>query len=567
MEFNKRTLLWIVFIGSTLMLWDQWMVSNGKGSMFGQPPAKVASAPAGAAASANASLPAAVNGAVPAAAAPAATAEAPAFKPERITITTDVVKADIDTAGGTIERLELLNYKKPGKPAIFGGCFGLPACAGSPSTGNQVLFDKAGADTYLAETGLVGGPFPNHTTGFVAKPGARTLGNGNEVQLVLEAEQGGVKLTKTFTFKRGDYVIGVRHDVTNVGTAPVAPQLYLQLVHDGNKPAGSSWYAPVGVTAPAIYTDTEHYQKISFDNIEKGKAEHPAKSDNGWTGIIQHFFVAAFIPPQNTQRDIFTKKVDTNLYAVGTVQPLGTVAPGATVSNSARLYAGPQETHLLEGVAKDLDLVKDYSWLAVVAKPLWWVMEKLHVLIGNWGWTIVAFTILIKLAFFPLSAAGYRSMAKTGKVGPKLQAIRERYKDDPAKMNQATMELFKAEKINPFGSCLPLLLQMPVFLALYWVLQASVEMRGAPWTGWITDLSQPDPWFVLPTLYVITMFITTKLNPKPTDPVQAKMMLFMPLMFGVMFFFFPAGLVLYWVVSNIFGITQQVVIKRRFEAK
>ncbi len=227
------------------------------------------------------------------------------------------------------------------------------------------------------------------------------------------------------------------------------------------------------------------------------------------------------------------------------------------ISNTSKLYSGPQESTRLEQVAPGLELVKDYGMLTILAKPMFWVMEKIHNVLGNWGWTIIAFTVLIKLAFFPLSAASYRSMAKIKQVTPKMQAIREKYKDDTAKMNQATMELYKTEKINPLGGCLPVLVQMPVFIALYWVLQASVEMRGAPWIGWITDLSQHDPWLILPVLYAISMFITQKLSPAPADPMQAKMMLFMPLMFSVMFFIFPSGLVLYWVVNNILSITKQ----------
>ena len=554
MDINKRTILWIVFAVSLVVLWNNWMVSTGKPSMFAPAPAQTAKAPD---AKAAAALPAAAATPGLAAATGAAPAAEP-FKSERITITTDVLRADIDTMGGTITRLELLNYKD-----------------GVDPTKNQVLFDKEGTSTYLAETGLVGAPgLPNHTTGFVAKPGARMLNDANQVQLVLEAEQNGVKLTKTFTFKRGDYVIDVRHDVTNVGSAPVSPQLYLQLVHDGNKPAGDSRFNS-SYTGPTLYTDADKYHKLKFETLEKAAAEavktgkpmaqdHPTKADNGWVAISQHFFVSAFVPQDKLTRDIFTKKLDTNLYAIGTVQPLGTLAPGATVSNDAKLYSGPQIAKLLEAVTPGLELVKDYGWLTIIAKPIFWVMDQLHKVLGNWGWTIIVFTILIKLAFFPLSAAGYRSMAKVKLVTPKMQAIRERYKGDPAKMNQATMELYKQEKINPLGGCLPIVVQMPVFIALYWVLQASVEIRGAPWIGWIHNLAAPDPFYILPVLYAISMFITTKLNPAPADPMQAKMMMFMPLAFSVMFFFFPSGLVLYWVVNNVLSIGQQYVISKKF---
>lgn len=557
MDINKRTILWIVFAVSLVVLWNNWMVSTGKPSMFAPAPAQTAKAPE----AKKSELPAA-SATAGAAALPGAPAAAEPFKSERITVTTDLFRVDVDTLGGTIKRLELLKFKD-----------------GVDATKNQVLFDvDAGTGkTYLAQTGLIGAAgLPNHQTGFVAKPGPRMLGDGNQVQLVLEAESAGVKLTKTFTFKRGDYTIDVRHDVTNVGAAPVKPELYLQLVHDGNKPAGDSYFNS-SYTGPTLYTDADKYHKLKFETLEKEAAEaaktgkdavqdHPTKADNGWFAISQHFFVSAFVPQDKLSRTIFTKKVTTNQYAIGTIQQLGTLAPGATVTNEAKLYSGPQESKLLEKVSPGLDLVKDYGFLTIIAKPIFWVMDQIHQVLGNWGWTIIAFTILIKLAFFPLSAAGYRSMAKVKLVTPKMQAIRERYKGDPAKMNQATMELYKTEKINPLGGCLPILVQMPVFIALYWVLQASVEIRGAPWIGWITNLAAPDPWYILPVLYAISMYITTKLNPAPADPMQAKMMLFMPLAFSVMFFFFPSGLVLYWVVNNVLSIGQQYVISKKFAA-
>jgi YidC/Oxa1 family membrane protein insertase len=550
MDINKRTVLWIVFAVSLIVLWNNWMVSNGKQSLFSTtPPAQVADA--------NGVKPGTAD--VPAAPAtstvPGAPAAVPATAPaqsERITITTDVVKVDIDTLGGVIKRLELLNFKDQ-----------------FDQTKNQVLFNVEGGNVYLAQTGLIGhsaaGTLPNHNTQFVARPGARVLNGNNEVQLVLEAEQGGVKLTKTYTFRRNDYVIGVRHDVTNVSAAPVQPSLYLQLQHDGNPPPGDSFFMP-SYTGPTLYTSEDKYQKLTFEDIEKNKADHSTKATDGWIAISQHFFVSAFIPADKAQRDIYTKKVGNNLYAIGTVVPLGTVAPGATVSNDSRLYSGPQDEKTLETIAPGLELVKDYGWLTILAKPMFWLMDQIHALIGNWGWTIIVFTILIKLVFFPLSAAGYRSMAKMRVVTPKMQAIRERYKSDPVKMQQATMELYKTEKINPLGGCLPILVQMPVFLALFWVLQASVEMRGAPWILWIEDLTKPDPYFILPVLYAVSMFISTKLSPQPADPMQAKMMLFMPVIFSVFFFFFPSGLVLYWVVNNILSIAQQWVITKKYES-
>ncbi len=573
MDINKRTILWIVFSVSLVILWNEWMISNGKPSMFSANTEQTAKAPATPAKTAAL----AANGAAGVPAVPGDAADPAAFKREVITITTDVIKVDIDTLGGQVKRLELLKFKGAGNPGWFGGCFGLfKWCQPDDGKQNEVLFDEGANHTYLAQSGLVGGPFPTHASGFTVQPGVRTLGDGKQVQLVMEAVEGGVKLTKTFTFKRGDYVIDVRHDVANVGAAPVTPQLYLQLTHDGNKPVGDSFFNS-SFTGPTLYTPQDKYQKLTFEKIEKAavedekkgndnamKALHPQTANGGWFAISQHFFVSAFVPPENAKRDIFTKKVGTNLYAIGNVLPLPTLAPGASASMDSKLYSGPQIAHLLENVSPGLELVKDYGWLTIIAKPMFWVMEQIHSVLGNWGWTIIAFTILIKLLFFPLSAAGYRSMAKMKLVTPKMQAIRERFKGDPQKMNQATMELYKTEKINPLGGCLPILIQMPVFIALYWVLNASVEIRGAPWIGWITDLAQHDPWCILPVLYAISMYITTKLNPAPADPMQAKMMLFMPLAFSVMFFFFPSGLVLYWVVNNVLSIGQQWVITKKY---
>ena len=550
----QRTILWVVFSLSVVLLWDNWMRYNGKQSMFFPSATQQQAQPAAGTApgAAKSDVPQATLGtpapsAVPAGAAP--------VKSELVTITTDLVKADIDTVGGELKRLELLKHKDTIDP-----------------TKNMVLFDSgAGAKhTYVAQTGLIGGPasnasFPNHKSAFIAKPGPRALDGGKELQLVLESEQGGVKLVKTYTFRRGDYTIGIKHDVVNNSGAPIAPSLYLQLVRDGNKPEGESQFYST-FTGPAVYTEAEKFQKMEFEDIEKGKAKHATKADDGWIALVQHYFVSAFLPPEKATREIYTKKIDNNLYAVGSILPVGTVAPGATASMETRLYSGPQESATLEKLAPGLELVKDYGWLTIVAAPIFWLMDQIHKVLGNWGWTIIVLTIMIKLAFFPLSAASYRSMAKMKTVTPKMTAIRERFKSDPQKMNQAMMELYRTEKINPLGGCLPIVVQIPVFIALYWVLLASVEMRNAPWLGWIQDLASPDPWYILPVVMAVSMFIQTKLNPTPPDPIQAKVMMFMPIIFSVMFFFFPAGLVLYWVVNNILSIAQQWVITKKIES-
>ncbi len=582
----KRTILWVVFLGSLFSLWNNWMISNGKPSMFAPPSIlpKVVNHPTNSA-----------NGTVSSAAATASVGAAPADDTgsppahrEVITITTDLVRADIDTLGGELQHLELLKHKASVEQKWYHGfsellrnqgwCYGILKTLGcNEQVGpvqNVVLFDKSDKRTYLAQTGLIGGDFPNHKSLFIAKPGPRNLDQANEVRLVLEAEKNGVKLTKIFIFKRGDYVIDVKHEVSNTGLTPVTPSLYLQLTHDGTKPEqGSMFTGNSDFYAPAVYTDAEKFQKLDFEKIEKANTahtivEHAKAANDGWVAVIQHFFVSAFVPQDKIHRDIFTDKVAANLYSVGVKLPLGTIVPGAKTSMDAHLYSGPQESAVLEKVAPGLDLVKDYGYLKIFAEPMFWVIAQIHHILGNWGWTIIAFTILIKLAFFPLSAAGYRSMGKMKILTPKMQAIRERHKSDPQKMNQAMMELYKTEKANPLGGCLPILIQMPIFIALYWVLQASVEMRGAPWLGWIQNLASPDPLYILPTLYAISMVAQTKLNPSPptADPMQAKMMQYMPLIFSVMFFFFPSGLVLYWVVNNVLSIAQQWVITKKMES-
>jgi YidC/Oxa1 family membrane protein insertase len=543
---TRRLILWVVFALSLLILWDNWLRYSGRPSMFGidAPQATQQQAATPTAQNAN-------DAAIPqptVAPSPAAVPEAPQQSGgERVTITTDLMNVQLNTTGGEITRLELLQHQ-----------------ATEDANQNIVLFDSSATHTYVAQTGLIGGTFPNHRTPFTVQPGPRSLENGDQLQVVMAAEQGGLRLTKTYTFRRGSYVIDVRHDVANVSGAPIAPSVYMQLLRDNTHIGEDSMFYST-FTGPAVYTEEQAFQKVNFEDIDKARTEHATKADNGWVAMVQHYFVSAFLPPQGTQREVYSRKVGNNLYAVGSIIPMGTVAPGAQESMTAQLFAGPQESAHLDTFAPGFDLVKDYGWLTVIAKPLFWLMEQIHEVLGNWGWTIVAATILIKLAFFPLSAASYRSMAKMRKVTPKLTAIRERHKDKPQEMNKAMMELYKTEKINPLGGCLPIVIQIPVFISLYWVLLASVEMRNAPWIGWIQDLSSPDPWFILPVIMAVSMYIQVKLNPTPPDPMQAKIMLFMPIAFSVMFFFFPAGLVLYWVVNNIVSIAQQWVITKRIE--
>jgi YidC/Oxa1 family membrane protein insertase len=556
----RRTLLWVVFSMSLVLIWDAWNKHNGQPSLFGPPPAKAVAAGAapGAAALPTSAAPAAVPGAA-VAAAPAAAASAVPAASEQVVFGTDVIKATLDTAGGTLDRVELL-----GKPDPV------------DHSKNVVVLDRSSERLYLAQTGLIpptgGAGLPNHHTVMTLAPGERTLKDGtNVLQARFESpDVGGVKLVKTYTFKRGDYVIDVKHDVVNTSGAVINPRLYLQLVRDGNAPAGeSSFYFTF--TGPAIYTDAQKFKKIDFKSIEKQKPgekpDHATTGDDGWVAMVQHYFASAWLIDKadgsKLPREFFTGKVDTNTYSVGMFVPMGEVAAGASKSFDARLFVGPQEENKLAALAPGLELVKDYGWFTILAKPLFWLLTNLHAFIGNWGWAIVALVVLLKIAFYWLNAKAYASMAKMKAINPKVMELRERLKDKPQQMQQEMMRIYREEKVNPLGGCLPIVAQMPFFIALYWVLLSSVEMRGAPWLGWITDLSAKDPFFILPVLMTGTSLLQTWLNPTPPDPVQAKMMWIMPLAFSVMFFFFPAGLVLYWLTNNILSITQQYVINKR----
>jgi len=548
----RRTILWVVFSFSLVLLWDAWNKHNGRPSMFGPtPPAASASAAAGGKPASG--VPAAAGTlAAPGAAATPAAAGTQAAQGEPVVVTTDLVKATFDTRGADLVKLELLKQfdnletKRP-----------------------VVLFDRSAARNYSAQTGLIttqqGVTLPNHLTVMTVAPGERSLAAGaDSLSVRFESpEQGGVKLAKTFTFKRGQYVVDVKHEVVNAGSAAVQPQLYLQLVRDGEVPSASIFTAPASFTGPSVYTDVAKFQKVEFSAIEKGKAEHVKTADNGWVAMVQHYYTAAWLVNAKGAREFRTTKVDNNLYSVAMVLPLGELAPGATASHQAVLYAGPQEEKKLEALAPGLELVKDYGILTVLSKPLFWLLDKLHGVIGNWGWSIVALVVLLKIAFYWLNASAYRSMAKMKAINPKVMEMRERYKDKPQQMQQEMMRIYREEKVNPLGGCLPIVVQMPFFIALYWVLLSSVEMRNAPWIGWIHDLSTPDPFFILPVLMTLSTLLQTWLNPTPPDPVQAKMMWIMPLVFSVFFFFFPAGLVLYWLTNNLLGIAQQWLINRQ----
>ena len=550
----RRTILGVSFGFSMVLLWDQWQVFNGSKATFFPSSTQTAKPSATASGTASvgtamptASLPIGSPAAVPAGA-PSTT---PSTPKERLVVNTDVLSLTFDSEGGSLVHTAFKKYKdQEHKDQGF------------------VLLDESANRVYVAQTGLIAGnggnAFPTHKTLMALVSSDHVFKEGqNELQVKFESTDfSGIKLLKTYTIKRGAYDLDVRHEIVNTGTAPVAPQLYLQLVRDGNKPPGeSSFYSTF--TGPAIFTEAKKYQKVEFKDIENNKVDVEKQATNGYVAMVQHYFASAWILPDGLKRDLFLRKVDNNLYAVGMITPLDPIAPSATRQIDSKFFVGPQEEKVLETLAPGLELVKDYGWLTILAKPLYWLLDKLHSFIQNWGWSIVALVLLLKIAFYWLNAKAYASMAKMKAVNPKITEMRERLKDKPQEMQQAMMKIYRDEKVNPMGGCFPIMVQIPVFIALYWVLLSSVEMRNAPWILWIRDLSSPDPYFILPVVMAATTMLQTALNPAPPDPMQAKLMWFMPLIFSVMFFFFPAGLVLYWITNNILSIAQQWVINTR----
>ena len=535
---NQRLILFIVFSFSLLLLWESWQSKHA--------PQPVASTVA----------------TVPVAAtppSPSQTLNAPAAAPvqasfnkgARATVETDVLHATIDANGGDLRELKLLKYRETeDKNKVF------------------TLFEDSQTRPYFAQSGLVGQGMPTHRSVFQLNPGTYRLSGGAlqlEVPLVWSDPATGVRVEKTYIFKRGSYEIQVRTRVINGGSQPIDLTPYYQFTRHGEAPRGESFFLYT-FTGPAFYTDAKKFQKVTFKDIQESKAEFEKAADNGWIGMVQHHFVSVWLPENHVKREFYTRSFGNDLYAAGVILAEGTLAPGLQKTFTVPLYAGPQTQTMLDKTAPGLDLVRDYGWLTPLAYPIFWSLEKIERIVGNWGWAIIILTMLLKLALYPLSAAGYKSMAKMKKLTPRLQKLKETFGDDRAKLHQAMAEMYKTEKINPLGGCLPILIQIPVFIALYWVLLAAVEMRGAPWLGWITDLTAPDPWFILPVLMGITSILQVKLNPQPMDPMQAKIMMIMPVAFTVMFVFFPAGLVLYWVVNNILSIAQQWAINKQVEA-
>lgn len=485
--------------------------------------------------------------------APVATPAIPPSETSKIvTVRTDVLEVKIDTQGGDIVGVNLLAY---------------PESRGSSSP--FVLLNNDPKTRYIAESGLLSHNGPDTSQGqaiYTVSQDHYELGaNQNDLVVRLDWKNNeGISVAKFFNFKRDSYEVAVSYEVNNQSTQPWQGSLYTQLMRTDSPPVNHGGLMNLATYfGAAISSPAKTYEKISFKQMrEKNIAQ---TIQGGWAAMIQHYFISAWVPAQNATSNYFSKVTPDGLFTLGMIGQPFTVAPGTTNMVTAKLYAGPAIADKLEQTAPGLKLTIDYGWFWFISIIIFWMMQKIYDLIGNWGWSIVLVTIIIKLMFYQLSAKSYRSMSKLKNLQPRMEALKQRYGNDRQALTQATLALYREEKVNPMGGCLPILVQIPVFIALYWVLVESVQLRHAPFILWIHDLSQPDPYYVLPVLMGISMFLQQRLNPPPPDPVQAKVMMFMPVLFTVLFANFPAGLMVYWVVNNTLSYLQQWYIMRRLE--
>ena len=540
-------ILWVIFVFSIILLWDKWQIYNGHAPLFFP---NLDHAVVSNTASSNASVTNTSN-------------DYNAHRVDTLSgfsdlagrslvyeIETDVLKLKFSSNGGRLIYAELLKYSDNNHDK------------------NVVLLDQRNDYNYIVQSGLIAkeGVVPNHQSEMRLISNKTKLAETDK-ELVLQFESqdiGGLVYLTSWKLVRGSYVIQVEHTIKNNSSTIVHPDLYLQLLRDDQKPEGeSSLYFTF--TGPVAYSKEAGFHKIKFEDIQKNKDKPIAEADDGYVAMVQHYFATSWVLPKGLKRSFYTRHEGSGhrIYNVGMLYTIGELVSGGEKRVHSTLFLGPQLEKIMAEVSPGLELVKDYGWTAIISKPLYWLLFELHRVLNNWGWAIVALVVLLKAALYWLNAKAYSSMAKMKAVNPRIMALRERHKEDPKKMQQEMMRIYREEKVNPMGGCLPMLIQIPIFFALYWVLLSSVEMRGAHWIGWIHDLARPDPWFILPVIMFLTTLLQTWLNPKPADPMQARLMWFMPLIFSVMFFFFPAGLVLYWVTNNILTIAQQWIINRR----
>ncbi len=546
---NTRLILVIALAFVATLLWEAWQQDYGQKTV----PSRTEEPTTGPAAAApSASTTGDLPTPIPEAGVPGSESlpEPAGSTGQHLLVETDVLRLEIDLKGGGIARLELPRY---------------PVSVDRPDE-PFVLMDDSETLHYRHDGGLLSRQqAPTHHSPFKAARASYRMAEGEqvlEVPLVWEGPDG-LKVTKTYRFHRGSYLIEVSYKVHNGTAKPWSGRYYAQLSHKAVERSGG--FATIQTfTGAAISSPEKRYEKLGFDDLEETRLDR--EITDGWVAMLQHYFVSALLPPRQETDHYYSKKLPDAVYLIGYYGPTAEAAPGEEVQFHHRFYAGPKLQEVLASIAPGLELTVDYGPLWFLSKPLFWVLEKIHGLVGNWGWAIVIVTILLKLAFFQLSATSYKSMARMRRVQPRMQALKERYADDKQAFNQALMKLYKEEKINPLGGCLPILVQIPVFLAFYWMLLESVELRQAPFILWIRDLSTMDPYYVLPILMGVSMFLQQKLNPAPLDPVQQKVMSLLPVVFTFFFAFFPSGLVLYWLVNNILSIAQQWVITRKYGA-
>jgi YidC/Oxa1 family membrane protein insertase len=533
---TKRLILFVVFSFSLLLLWDSWQRQNISPSTDASDISQDG-------------IPKPSNEFVGEADLPNISSGYQLLNGKTIEVKTDKYNLNISEIGGDIRKLTLSDH------------------LADNYVDDYVLFSDASDPVldsllYVAQSGLLGKNLPSHKSKFIFEKNSYTL-NGETLSVPMIFNSPEVSVKKTYQFSEDSYLINVRYDIQNKTQSTIAPRAYFQLIHDGDSNQGTK--LTPSFTGPAYYTEEKDFTKFAFSKTEKKSFTHT--SNDGWMGIIQRYFASAWILSEPISRELYAKKVADNIYAAGMLTSLPSIEPNKNISFEVKLYAGPQSKDDLVSAAKGMKYSVDYGWLTIIASPLFSVLSGIYKMVGNWGISIILLTVLIKLLFYPLSAASYRSMAQMRELAPRLASMKERFGDDKQKMQQAMMELYRTEKINPLGGCLPILIQIPVFIALYWVLLGSVELRHAPFFGWISDLSVKDPYYILPVLMAASMFLQTKLNPKPTDPLQAKLMLWMPIVFSIFFFFFPAGLVLYWLINNILSIAQQAYVNKKIHAE
>jgi len=556
---NQRLLLYFTLFFIVYLLWAEWQMD------YGPKPETTLSETTAPAQQGISEVPEAV--ATPDAAAIVESSKQEQLSGQRIRVITDVLEVEIDSKGGDIRKAVLRNYSTK---------------ADNPQQ-KLVLLSDTDYNFFIAQSGLVSvnaSSAPTHNAVYSAEQTSYRLAEGvDEIKVPLSwTGENGVGVSKVYTFRRNDYVIGLEH-IVKAGTVDWSGSQYMQLVRvpptEEDKSAFIHTY-----TGGVVFNNEIKYEKIDFDDMAEqnllstigdgclniGSSQKGCELSDGWLAMIQHYFLAAWIPESGVNNLFYTKSPSgTSRFILGTRSPAQKIAADDTSSFNTRLVIGPKLQNQLEQIEPGLELTVDYGVLTIIAKPLFWLLDIFHGWFGNWGWAIIFLTITVKAIFYKLSEMSYRSMAKMRKVAPRIKQMKERYGDDRQGMSKAMMDMYKREKINPMGGCFPILVQMPVFIALYWVLLESVEMRHAPFILWIDNLSARDPYFILPLIMGVSMWLQQKLNPAPVDPVQQKIFQYMPIVFTVMFAFFPAGLVLYWVVNNILSIAQQYVITRRID--